>query len=96
MNAGIVIGGSHVYDANQRLENRIDHAIESVVHRPAEGVQYIDRVEVRSMGARILVSVKNSDGGWFQNTTTDRLAAARYIKAAVLAGREPEIPEELG
>jgi hypothetical protein len=96
MNGGIIIGGSHVYDANQCLENRIAAAIEGVVHRPEEGMQYIDQVEFYpDADGNILVAVGDARRV-FVNTTTGRLAAARYIKAAVLEGREPRIPEELG
>jgi hypothetical protein len=96
MNGGVIIGGSYVYDADQRLDNRIAAAIEGVIHRPTEGIQHIDQVEILpDANGNILVRY----GGlpWvFQNTTTGRLAAAQHIKAAVLWLREPEIPEELG
>jgi hypothetical protein len=96
MTHGVTIGGSYVFSAEQRLDNRIAAAIEGVVHRPAEGSQFIDRVEVRPDADGNILVAAGASRRVFQNTTTGRLAAAQHIKAAVLAGREPEIPEELG
>ena len=96
MTHGVIVGGSYVFSAEQRLDNRIAAAIEGAIHRPAEGVQKIDRVEGRPDADGNILVAAGASRRVFLNHTAGRLAAAEHIKAAVLEGREPSIPEDIG